>query len=179
MKIGVLNIWLFKTKVTSPFIFDIIDGLDISMNSDRIIDDLTLDFADFKIDHHFKSGLEIESETGGSDFLPSTYYGKLRKFNTLDFNVPLFDQDALNKIVGKQWSWIIQTTDGRFQVSFGNFRSESVGEDNDTMSRITLESNSSHYIYDINNLSITTVGKILTCAFVDEGFDYELDFELE
>ncbi len=177
MKIGVLNIWLFKTKVTSPFIFDAVDGLDISMVSDTIVNNLTLESADFKIGTEFKSGLEIENETGGSDFLPSSYFGKLKKFNTLNFNVPLFDQDSLNKIVGKQWSWIIQITDGKFQVCFGNFRSESVGEDNTTMSRITLESNSSHYIYDVNNVSITSIGKTLTC--ISEGFDYELDFELE
>ena len=180
MKIGVLNIWLFKTKVSSPFIFDAIDGLDIGMISDTIINTLTLDFANYKIDHHFKSGLEVESEAGGSDFMPSIYYGKLRKFNTLNFNIPLFDQDSLNKIVGKQWSWIIETTDGKFQVCFGNFRSESVGEDNNTMSSITLETKSSHYIYDINNLTINSIGKTLTCEQLEEGgFDYELDFELE
>ena len=180
MKISVLNIWLFKTKVTSPFIFDPIDGLDITMISDTIINDLELNFADYKIDHHFKSGLEVETETGGSDFLPSIYYGKLRKFNTLSFNIPLFDQDSLNKIVGKQWSWIIETDDGKFQICFGNFRSESVGEDNNTMSRITLEANSSHYIYDINNLIINSVGKTLTCEQLEAGgFDYELSFELD
>ena len=166
MKIGVLNIWLFKTKVSSPFIFDPIDGLDIIMISDTIINNLILDFADFKIDHHFKSGLEIESEAGGSDFFPSIYFGKLRKFNTLNFNIPIFDQESLNKIVGKQWSWIIETSDGKFQICFGNFRSQNVDENNKTMSNVTLESNSSHYIYDINNLTINSIGKTLICELI-------------
>ncbi len=179
MKIGVLNIWLFKTKVTSPFIFDAVDGLDISMTSDTFINDLTLDFSDYKIGSEFKAGLSIENEAGGNDFMSSIYFGKLRKINTLNFNIPLYDQDSLNKIIGKQWSWIIETTDGKFQVCFGNFRSESVEENNNTMSRVVLESDSSHYIYDINNLTVTTVGRYLTCEIVDGGFDYNLDFELE
>jgi len=179
MKIGILNIWLFKTKVSSPFIFDPIDGLDITMNTDRVINDLTLSVADFKIGSDFKVGLSIESKAGGSDFLPSTYYGKLTKTNTINFNVALFDQDAINKIIGKQWSWIAETTDGKFKVCFGDFRSNSFNEDNDVISSIVLESESSHYVYDINNLTVTTIEKTLTCEQVNGGFDYALDFELE
>lgn len=180
------RIWLFETVLADPFIFEKMDGINITMSpdNDRLIQLLDIDRAVFYIDTVLKGGLNRTIFHGGEDHLPLSDNGKTMASYSLEFNIPLDDELLIEQLVGKEYSIVAMRRNLSLFCSFARFTPKKLGIDNEVLQRMTLESDKgNHVLYEVNSLNVTEVIHVIgepppiyPPVFVEAlGFDYPME----
>ena len=186
MIVQVERLWLFETLVSDPYIFEKTDGVDITMNSidDRLIELLSIDVAIFYVDTILKGGLSRELEYGGEDNFPFRTNGKISAEYTIQFNLPLENEDFIEQMVGKEFSLVGMRRDLSLFSCFSRFTARPLSIDNEVLQRIELKASSgNHVLYELNSLNVDEVINVIGTPppiyppepIVSEGFDYPIE----
>jgi hypothetical protein len=164
MNIQLERIWLFETNITDPFIFNKTDGVDITMNStdDRVIELIDIDTAIYYIDTIAKGGLNRVVSYGGEDHFPVSNNGKVSFKHSISFNVPVYENQTLEQLVGKEFSMVGMRRDLSQFACFGRFVCKKLNIDNELINRVTLDSNTGNQsLFELNSINITEVINVI------------------
>jgi hypothetical protein len=176
------KIWLFETEISDPYIFGKVDGVEILMQNDRLIKNISVDKAVFYISTIGKAGLTYTKKYGGEDIDSLTNNGKTRTDYTITFNLPVLSQGTITRMFGREYSVLGMRRDGTFFLCLGRFVAENLRIDNQVQQRISLScENSQAKLYDVISYNFAIEENVITCEEPSgdkEGFDYLFDFKM-
>lgn len=166
------ELYLYETITNTPFLFEPLDGLDITMlgTSPRVIDTLVLETADFFFDFAARATLRFEVERGIDDFYlidgEAGYTAFLQLFLYKD-NIltrgAQYDLITFDRLVGRKYS-VIAKIDNVFRAVFGEFVAEKTSVTNFKSNSIKFKSNLGFgYPYIVENLTVNNVIQSITC----------------
>lgn len=180
MQIQVEKLYLFETSVIDPFFFGTKDGVSTQFSNGRTIQLLDIVSVYFFLDNIAKSGLTYSLGYGGEDTDIEESYGKSTYEYELEFNFPSFQQRLLEELVGKEFSILCMRRDLSFFVIFGRFVCQNLSIDNEVQQRLKFVSKGTNSkMYNVNSFNITTIENVVDEGdFINNGFDYSLDFAL-
>lgn len=179
MVVQVERIWLFETSLTDPYQFNTVDGVTCTMSSDRVVDNLNVGTATFYITSIAKAGLSYTKKYGGEDVDAISQYGKTITDFNLQFNLPLLAQETIERIVGREYSFLAMRRDLTYFVCFGRFSCDNLKIDNEVQQRVSFtSSNTMAKMYDVNSYNFDIIENeinITNPTGDDGGFDYVFD----
>ena len=180
MVIQVEKLFLFQTIIEDPFIFEEVDGVDIVMESDRVIETLNVQTAVFFIDVVAKSGLKYTRKYGGEDTDSASSFGKTTGNYEIIFNLPVLSQKTIERMVGREFSIFGMRRDLTYFLILGKFTAENLKIDNDVQQRISLScENTQAKIYDVKAFNFEEIENIISIenpSGEQGGFEYGFDF---
>ena len=184
MLVQVEKIYLFETSVNDPYFLGTIDGVTSKMVNARVIELIDIEKVFFFIDFIGKGGLKYKNKYGGEDTDITDSYGKLQNDYTLEFNMPVYSQNLIEQLVGKQFSLLGMRRDKTFFVIFGQFEAENFDIDNEVQQRITFKTRTTNSkMYTVQSYNITEIVNVVDVTTVDAmtggGFDYVADWAME
>lgn len=166
------ELYLYETITNTPFLFEPLDGLDITMlgTSARVIDTLVLDRADFFFDFSARATLEFDVERGIDDFYlvdgEAGYTAFLQLFlykEDILTRGAQYDLITLDRLIGRKYS-VIAKIDNVFRGIFAEFVAEKTNVTNFKSNLIKFKSNLGFgFPYIIQNLTVTDIGQSIIC----------------
>lgn len=165
--IAVNKFWLFKTKILDPFIFNTTDGVDVTMSGEKSIDDLCIHNVEFFFDNVVNGTFSWQVRYGGEDVGATVSTGKNEMKYKLMWNMPNFSIEVIERIVGGEWSAVIETIGGDRLVTFARFQAENYDFQSDQLNEMELEGElTSARIYTVNSLGILNIENVIDREFI-------------
>lgn len=179
--IALNKIWLFKTSILDPFIFDATDGITATMESERVIDLLTIANADFYFDNTVMGMLSWSVMYGGEDLTATLTTGKSEISYELTFEFPNYSLEMIEILVGNEWACLVETSGRDRIVIFARLEGEGYDWENDQKGQLVLKSSrrSSSRPYKVKSFSVNNVTHTITRDFICDKMNIDNFINIE
>jgi len=165
--IAVNKMWLFRTSILDPFIFETTDGVGVIMESERVINQLSLSLADFYFDNTAMGALSWTALYGGEDQGATEANGKSELSYELTFDFPNYSPEMVERLVGNEWAVMVETVGGDRLVIFARLEADGYDFESDQKGQMVLKSGrTSAKPYRVLSYAITTVTYTIDREFI-------------
>jgi hypothetical protein len=152
------KIWLFQTGILDPFIFETTDGIAIRMESERVIELLTIATAVFYFDNTANGVLNWSTMYGGEDTGATVVTGKSEVSYELMFDFPNYSPEMIERLIGNEWAVLIETAGRDRLIIFARFEADGYDFENDQKGQVVLKSGrTSSKPYRVLSATVTQV----------------------
>ncbi len=181
-EIQALGLLLFECDVTDPFNLGRYGCVECKMLTDKVLEELTVYGSSLQLRAGGRVGFTYEISHGGEDTSVGYTFGEVLYKYTVSFDLPSHDQTVIERIMGGEFSALIERPRlGRLAI-FDNLVAKKTKFDNGTVQRVTLESQwVPGKMYEVQNLNLNPpANEILTKCKEKKsnGFDYIFDAPL-
>lgn len=165
--ISLNKIWLFKTGLVDPFIFEDIDGLSIVMDSERKVRSINVETVNFFLDNVIRGVFMYETKYGGEDDGVTVNTGKSEVKYEIRFEPPNFSLEVVDELTGGEWSAIVETTGGDLLLTLARFQPENYSFENDQRGEFTLTAEwSNSRLYLVDDFTFGTIIRTIDRRFI-------------
>lgn len=165
--ISINKLWLFQTSIHDPFIFETTDGISITMESERVLELLTIANADFYFDNTAMGVLSWSAMYGGEDNGATVATGKSELSYELMFDFPNYSLEMVERLVGNEWACLIETTGRDRLVIFARLEADGYDFENDQKGQMVLKSGkTSARPYKVESFTVSAVTYTIDREFI-------------